>query len=107
MYANAPIYLAIMLADRRAALQRAAGRSRIVPTNTDRRRLRRLVVALGRRVRPAPRLSWQHELDELLNTLPLLEATTTKRLDPDTDRVFVEMPLEQDQEARHLVSVGG
>ena len=107
MYANDPIYLAIMLADRRAALQRAAGPSYLTPINAGRRRLRGLVVALGRRVRPAPRLSWQRDLDELRNTLLRLEATTTERLDPDADRVSVEMPLEQDQEALHLVSVSG
>ena len=41
MYLNDPLPLAVMLADRRADLQRAGSRWRAVPAKTRRRRLRR------------------------------------------------------------------
>jgi hypothetical protein len=104
MYTYDPHLLSVMLADRRADLQRAAARSRNAPMSNRRRRLRRVVVAVLRRLRPAPRLSWQRELDELLNSLLPLEATATAGLDPDSDRLVVETPLESDRHALDLVS---
>jgi hypothetical protein len=59
---NDPLLLAALVADRRADLQRAAAPWRATPTNTGRRRLRRLVAAVVRRLRRGPHASGRDEL---------------------------------------------
>jgi len=102
---NDPLLFAAMAAERRAALQRAASPWLAMRTNTGRRRLRRLVAAVVRGVRPRPQLSRRDELVGLDDLQRELEAIPTTRPHPGSDFVVLDVPLEQAQEELDLVSV--
>lgn len=104
MYANDPLILAVMLADRRADLQRDAARSRTANT-WPRTWFRRLDVAALRRRRPDGALDTSVEPES--GPVPQLqrEATGATRTAPAAEPMSVEMPSNHDHEARELVSV--